>query len=507
MRVSQDRGTMSRKLLTMMMCALCALVSGCSLLVDFEECSADADCAASGGVCSDGICQAPAGPKACTKGSDCGNGANTYCFVGSCRTVDPALCQVQGNAFAAAADTNIVPVGGLMPLTGSEGPKGIGTIAGAQLAFDQINSQSGLATGKFGLVVCDTEYKAAIAKERAQLMYETMGVRAFIGAISSSETLEVANSVAIPGKLLVISPASTSPAITGLNDTNLVWRTIASDALQAPAMAKLIKERGFTKIALLSVASAYGDGFRSVIQDYWATNEPGLLTDASRYKSLQFSATDFTGEIATIGEELFGANGFKPEAIIVIGSTSSLELIASLESLYASKLPEGERPVWVGAEALKDAKYLEPRFSGVWERAIGTVIQQVSSPLYVQYSSDYRAAFKTEATNFPFSDKAYDAAYLIALGYAAQADISKTTGVELAQVLGRVSTGSAAQAKATNFSQAATTLSMGGSVNLEGVSGPLDFDAKGDVFGEIASWSIDVDMAGAASFKDGAVIP
>ena len=38
-----------------------------------------------------------------------------------------------------------------------------------------------------------------------------------------------------------------------------MWRTIASDALQAPAMAKLIKERGFTKIALLSVASAYGE--------------------------------------------------------------------------------------------------------------------------------------------------------------------------------------------------------------------------------------------------------
>jgi branched-chain amino acid transport system substrate-binding protein len=489
----------------MLLAALTFGLPGCSLLVNFEECSADTECG--DGVCTDGICEVAPGPASCTKGSDCGSAANTYCFSGLCRVVNADKCQVQGKVFESASDALIVPIGGLMPLTGSEDDKGIGTIAGAQLALEQINAQGGLAQGKFGLVVCDTKYEATRAKDNAQLMYDDLGIQAFIGAISSSETLEVANQVAIPNNLLVISPASTSPAISGLNDKNLIWRTIASDSLQAPAMAKLVKTNGFTKIALLSVDNAYGEGFKSALQDYWATNEPTLLTDASRYKSIQFSAVDFTGQIASLGDELFGANGFKPDAIIVIGATSTLELIANLESVYISKLPAAERPVWVGSEALKDPKYLEARFTDVWPRAIGTVIKQASSPLYVQYGADYQSTFKKPAADYPFSDKAYDAAYLIALAYAAQAAPLKATGVELSQVLGRVSMGTAAEAKATKFSETATTLSMGGSVNFSGVSGPLDFDGKGDVFGDIASWSITPGADTKGAFVDGAVIP
>jgi branched-chain amino acid transport system substrate-binding protein len=491
----------------MMLWALCAPVSGCSLLVDFEECSANADCEA-GSVCADGICQAPAGPKACVKGSDCGGEANTYCFVGSCRTVDTNQCEVKGAAFAQAASTNIVPVGVLLSTSTADGIRAQAGVRGAQLALDQINAQSGLASGKFGLVVCDTEFKAEVAVAKARYAAEELGIKAFVGAQGSSESLEVANQVAIPRGLLMVSPASTSPALTGLNDTNLVWRTVASDALQGPAMAKLVKQGGFNKIALLSVANAYGEGFRSVIQDYWATNEPTLLTDANRYRSLQFSATDFTGEIATIGEQLFGANGFKPDAVVLIGTSAALELIASLESLYVSKLPDKERPVWIGSEATKAPKILEPRFADVWPRLQGTVIQQSLTPLYAQFSADYRAAYMSDPTTFPMADKAYDGAFLIALAYAVQSDLKAATGVTLAQVLGRVSSGSRLQAKATNFGQMATILIMGGSVNIEGVSGPLDFDAKGDVFGDIASWSVEVSMDGkTAMFKDGAVIP
>lgn len=499
---------MFQKSLIASLVALTACLSGCSLLVEFDECSTSAECADSG-VCNDGICEAPSGPAACTKGSDCGSGPNTYCFSGLCRTVDTAKCKVEGNAFAASAGSTIVPVGVLLSTSTGDGVRAQAGVNGAKLALDQINAQSGFAGGEFGLVVCDTAFKAETAVAQAKYASEELGIKAFIGAQGSSETLEVANQVAIPGKLLMISPASTSPAITGLNDTNLVWRTIASDSLQGPAMAKLVKQGGYQKIALLSVASAYGDGFRSVIQDYWATNEPTLLSDQSRYKSLQFSAVDFTSEIATIGDQLFGASGFKPDVVIVIGTATVLELIASLESLYVSKLDEADRPVWIGGEATKTADALAVRFEDIWPRLQGTVIQQRATPLYAQFSADYRSAFMSDPTTFIMADKGYDAAYLIAMAYASQAEPFKATGVELSQVLGRVSTGAKSEAKATQFSAAVRTLSQGGSINFDGVSGPLDFDANGDVFGDIASWSIEPPMTAgdAATFKDGPVIP
>jgi branched-chain amino acid transport system substrate-binding protein len=497
---------MTRRLpLLLSLLLLSAATPACSLLVNFDECTTEADCAA-GVACVEGICDAGAGPRACSRGSDCGGDKGVFCFAGACRVVDASRCQVSGNGFNNAAQNVILPIGALMPLTGSEGDRGQGTIAGGELALNQINNQGGLSAARFGLVICDTEYRADKAREVADYMHEELGIQAFIGAMSSSETLEVANQVAIPNNLLMISPASTSPAISGLNDKNLIWRTIASDSLQGPAMAKLIEARGFTKIALLSVDSAYGDGFADAIKDYWATTDPSLITDMSRFRQLKFSASDFTGQITTIGNTLFGSNGFQPQAIIVVGSSAALELIASLENRYIATRAEEDRPVWVGAEALRNSEYLATRFAPVWPRAIGTAILPSMSPLYARFASDYQAAFTNPprlASNFPLADKAYDAAYLIALAYAAQDAPFKATGIELAQVLGRVSMGTRAEARPTTFTATATSLAKNGSINFEGVSGPLDFDERGDVFGDIASWSIEVDANNMPRFVDG----
>ena len=53
-------------------------------------------------------------------------------------------------------------------------------------------------------------------------------------------TIAVARQVAIPGGIPLVSPASTSPAITGLDDTDLVYRTVPSDLYQGSVMASLL---------------------------------------------------------------------------------------------------------------------------------------------------------------------------------------------------------------------------------------------------------------------------
>jgi hypothetical protein len=59
-----------------------------------------------------------------------------------------------------------------------------------------------------------------------------------------------------------------------------------------------------------------------------------------------------------------------------------------------------------------------------------------------------------------------------------------------------------------NISAGVTTLQMGGTINLVGTSGPIDFDDHGDVVSApIEKWSVDTTGA-IPNFKtDGIVVP
>lgn len=499
---------MSSKTLRILLGSLLALSlsqSACSLLVDFEQCTADADCA-SGQLCQDNLCEVP---PACTSKASCSAfGANAYCLAGACAVVDTSKCTL-GVEFEGGE--NIIPIGAVMPLSGVEGDKGRATLDGAVVAIEDINKAGGAQGTKFGLISCDTVYEPAKAAEQTEYLH-SIGVRAIIGGFSSSETLEIANKVGISKGMLMISPASTSPAISGLADNDLIWRTVASDALQAPAMGELIKQEGFEKIALISVDSAYGDGFREALINYWASTEEfkTLVSDNARFRALRYSSS---GELntATLNESLYtGDNAFNPDAIVLIGSVRAQTIIADLEAGGISSA--ATKPTWVLSEALRERTLLDDtaKFQGAWPRIIGTVISQTAGGPFAQFKANYESRFTNRnLANYPFADKAYDAAYLIALAYAAQRSVTNVTGPQLAAVLKRTISGNAAQLTQSSFNSAASALAGGGSIDLEGASGPLDFDINtGDVFSSIGAWSIlvDMNMPTKATFKDDGVL-
>ena len=83
---------------------------------------------------------------------------------------------------------------------------------------------------------------------------------AVIGSLSSGVTLAVAEGVTVPDKVIQISPASTSPALTDVQDNDFLFRTTLSDAAQGLVLGKLAKSLGYNKVATLYVNNAYGQG-------------------------------------------------------------------------------------------------------------------------------------------------------------------------------------------------------------------------------------------------------
>src|SRR5438552_692512 len=144
-------------------------------------------------------------------------------------------------ATASLASAQDVKLGILMGFTGPLEQMSPPMAKAAQLVATQVNAQGGiLKGGKLSFVQADdTCTDATAASNAADRLVNTEKVVAIVGAMCSGVTIAVANTVAIPAGVLMISSSATAPTISGLNDKDLVFRTAPSDAYQGEVLARL----------------------------------------------------------------------------------------------------------------------------------------------------------------------------------------------------------------------------------------------------------------------------
>lgn len=87
----------------------------------------------------------------------------------------------------------------------------------------------------------------------------------------------------------MISPSSTSPAITNLPDNNLVWRTAPSDAIQGAAIGAHLLDENFERVAVVNRDDSYGHGLREAVQASFC--EPVRCT-SDRYLTRSYPPRD-----------------------------------------------------------------------------------------------------------------------------------------------------------------------------------------------------------------------
>src|SRR5699024_8678202 len=99
----------------------------------------------------------------------------------------------------------------------------------------------------------DAQTKPQAGVAAANKLANVNGVVAFVGALSSGVTIPIALSISKEKHIPQISPASTSPVITTLDDEGYLFRTTLSDAFQGVAMAQVAHENGVKKAAVIYV--------------------------------------------------------------------------------------------------------------------------------------------------------------------------------------------------------------------------------------------------------------
>jgi len=217
------------------------------------------------------------------------------------------------------ANDGVFTVGTLLPVTGSLAFLGPPEVDAVKLAINDINAAGGVPGFK-KVVLEEGDSGDSSTNTATQTVNRLLpkNVDVLIGAASSSVTLNVLDLVTSNG-VLMISPANTSPALTTAKDHGLYWRTAPSDVLQGQFVGTLILQDGHSKVAIMSLQDAYGDGLNANVTK--AITEGGGQVVANVVYDPK--ATDFSADVAKV-------KAAGPDAIVLIGFDESAQVIQEL---------------------------------------------------------------------------------------------------------------------------------------------------------------------------------
>lgn len=366
----------------------------------------------------------------------------------------------------APAQAEPLKIGALMPMTGDLQAYGAADLKGVEFAVQQINAAGGVNGEPVELVVADTQTKPQAGVDAAQKLVNIDGVHAIVGALSSGVTIPIARTVTSREGVAQISNASTSPTITGLDDSDFLFRTVPSDAFQGVALAKLVSDKGLSDVGVLYVNNDYGQG----LAEAFAKAFGGTVAASIAFEQGQAS---YRGELQQVSRS-------NVQALVVIGypESGSVILRQALEGGYFTR--------FVFTDGMKAPEIIDRIGARILEGAFGTVPQAADT----EGLRLFREAYTAEHGDLPpkpYYDTAYDAAMVIAL--AAQ-KAGSTDPRAIRDNLRAVANPPGEVVLPGEWEKAVKLLADGQDINYEGASGSVDFDENGDVPGAIGHWEI-----------------
>ena len=350
-------------------------------------------------------------------------------------------------------------IGTLLPHTGTLAAFGPSAEAAAELAAGDINNADA------GITVTITSADAGDATTDTSITSTTTlldgGATVIVGAISDNVSRKVLDQIVSAGAVQ-ISPGNTSTDFTRAADHDLYWRTAPSCVLEGDAMGKQIAADGVKTLGVI-----YESGFC----------EPGLPEALSaafeRAGGTIAASVPYAAGTTNLSTQVATAIADKPEAVVVVGSKGAQ---ASVPTLAAAKY-DGSHLYFVGLSiGNHSADIPAGTITGSIASMPGLDIDKLGD--FTDRLLDINPALK----DFSYAAETYDAVVLAALAALAA---NSTKGADIAASLRQVSGGEGKGTKATDFPSAAKIILDGGTVDYDGISGEITFDAKGDPQGAV----------------------
>jgi len=377
------------------------------------------------------------------------------------------------SAAPAAAQGCPVKIGGILPLTGSMAPITKKIAQSAELAIEHVNQGGGVKGCPVQFILRDDQGQPTVGVDAAKYLVEVERVPAFTGTISSGVTGPIISSVTAPSKVVQITCCSTaSPFTLDGRSGGYFFRTIPTSKTQAYATASETVRRGMKKTVVIYINTDFGT---DMLRFY--------KTAVTKLGGAEVIAeVPYTDNQPSYRAEVTRALAAKPESLLLIGfPKDAVTIVREWLSLGGTK-----------SIALNNSMRTMDFVNGVGAKFVEDVFgmdnAQVAGPHVDAFNKAFEEKFQAD-TKGPGVHTQYDALMVMALAMNIAKDL---TGPSIKDAVRRVHApgGSVVGTGPAEYKKALELIKAGKPIKYFGATGPIEFDANGDVTGPALVWKI-----------------
>ena len=363
-------------------------------------------------------------------------------------------------ALSAPLAADDIKVGVILGFTGPIESLTPAMASGAELALDEASKSGKLLGGKKAVSVRgdSTCIDAAAATSAAERLITADGVAAIMGADCSGVTTAIANNVAVPNGVVMVSPSATSPALSSIDDKGFFHRTAPSDARQGQVLADVLKSRGIMEVAVTYTNNDYGKGLaESFGNAFKAVGGKVSISAAHEDGKADYSAE--VGALSASGSSVLAVFGYVDQ-----GGKGIIQASIDADAFANFVLADG----MVGDSLIE---------------AIGSDLDGVIATLPggASGADAFLAHAKANgvAGDGPFVPESYDAAALLVLAMQAAGSADRAA---IQSKMMMVANAPGKEIGPGQLGEALEIIAGGGDVNYQGATN-VEFNEVGEVFG------------------------
>ena len=302
---------------------------------------------------------------------------------------------------AAVDETKPIRIGAIFSVTGPASFLGAPESKTAQMLVDKINASGGVLGQKLELIIKDSGGSPEKAVSFAKQLIEEDKVLAIIGPSTSGETMQI-KKLCEENQMILVSCAAADAIVNPL--AKYVFKTPQKDSQAATWIYRTMKEKGISKIAVLTGNDGFGASGKKQLEDLAKTE--GIEIVANEVYDKQ--ATDLTDILTKVK----GTPGV--QAVVNWSIVPAQSIVAKNMKQLGMTIPLFQ------SHGFGNRKYVEQ--AGVAAEGILfpagrlLVVDELpdSNPqkqLLATYKKDYEAAYKEDVSTF--GGHAYDAILIV----------------------------------------------------------------------------------------------
>ena len=316
----------------------------------------------------------------------------TFCWLGA---------QLLVSTGSAADEPKPIKIGAIFSVTGPASFLGAPETKTAQMLVDKINASGGVLGQKLELIIKDSSGSPEKAVSFAKQLIEEDRVLAIIGPSTSGETMQI-KKLCEENQMILVSCAAADAIVNPL--AKYVFKTPQKDSQAATWIYRTMKEKGISKIAILTGNDGFGASGKKQLEELAKTE--GIEIVANEVYDKQ--ATDLTDILTKVK----GTPGV--QAVVNWSIVPAQSIVAKNMKQLGMTIPLFQ------SHGFGNRKYVEQ--AGVAAEGILfpagrlLVVDELADShpqkkLLAAYKKDYEAAYKEDVSTF--GGHAYDAILIV----------------------------------------------------------------------------------------------